>query len=71
VDFSLQKDIHFSEQHYLQFRAEFFNILNRANFGRPVNTPFITPTLRNVNTGRITETITTAREVQFALKIIF
>ncbi|MEE8349886.1 MAG: TonB-dependent receptor, partial [Acidobacteriota bacterium] len=71
VDLSVQKAVDITEDVALQFRGEIFNILNRANFGRPVNTPFITPTLRNVNAGRITETITTAREVQFALKIIF
>jgi hypothetical protein len=70
-DLSFQKDIHFDEQVYLQFRAEFFNILNRANFSRPRNTPFINATLRNPSAGRITETTTSAREVQFALKIIF
>jgi hypothetical protein len=37
-DFSLVKDTHvgfLGEQGSLQFRAEFFNILNRANFGLP------------------------------------
>jgi hypothetical protein len=30
LDFSLQKNFNFSEQKYLQFRAEMFNITNRA-----------------------------------------
>jgi hypothetical protein len=38
VDFSLHKETRFGESARLQFRAEFFNLLNRANFDVPVNT---------------------------------
>jgi hypothetical protein len=34
-DFSLAKNFHFAEQYRLQFRAEFFNILNHPNFANP------------------------------------
>jgi len=34
-DFSLAKNFHFGEQYRLQFRAEFFNILNHPNFANP------------------------------------
>ena len=34
-DFSLMKNTSLSEEVDLQFRAEFFNIFNRANFGQP------------------------------------
>ena len=75
ADFSLLKDIHFTEEYYLQFRAEFFNIFNRANFGRPAaeqaGQPFVTATVRNPNAGRINDTITSARQIQFALKFVF
>ena len=35
LDFSLLKETNLSEAITMQFRAEFFNILNRTNFGRP------------------------------------
>jgi hypothetical protein len=38
ADLSLARAIHLSERLTLQFRAEFFNALNHANFDVPVNT---------------------------------
>ena len=65
VDLSLFKNNYFGERRYnVQFRAEFFNLLNDTNFGIPavaVNGP---------NFGVVTAT-GPAREVQFALKFIF
>jgi hypothetical protein len=34
-DFSVGKNFHFGERYHLQFRAEFFNILNHPNFANP------------------------------------
>ncbi len=34
-DFSVAKNFHFGERFHLQFRAEFFNILNHPNFANP------------------------------------
>ena len=34
-DFTLAKDFHFNERVRVQFRTEFFNAFNRANFGPP------------------------------------
>ena len=34
-DFSIAKNFHFGERYRLQFRAEFFNILNHPNFANP------------------------------------
>ncbi|MBI2820839.1 MAG: TonB-dependent receptor [Acidobacteria bacterium] len=72
LDFSLQKNFNFSEQRYLQFRAEMFNITNRANFASPNSTVILDETgRRSLTAGRITNTNTTSRQVQFGLKIYF
>jgi hypothetical protein len=74
LDFSLVKNTYVSEEVNVQFRAEFFNIFNRANFAAPNGTVFSSsrsPTRVSGSFGRITRTRTTARQVQFALKILF
>jgi hypothetical protein len=84
VDFSLTKDTALrllGERGKLEFRAEFFNILNRANFATPTqaggNIAAIVYAARaNVESplataGKITNTATTSRQVQLALKILF
>jgi len=78
LDFSLFKNNpikRFSENFNVQFRAEFFNILNRANFAVPVspdNTDIFDSTGAPTGAaGRLTSTSTAAREIQFALKIIW
>jgi hypothetical protein len=76
LDFSLFKNIpikRVSENFKAQFRAEFFNILNRANFSVPVspdNTDIFDSTGAPTGVaGLLTSTTTTAREIQFALKL--
>lgn len=72
-DLSLLKEIPFAEQRRLQFRAEFFNIANHANFlfakPGPQNgnnsTVFGTPTFGYVTAARA------PRQVQFGLKFYF
>ena len=72
VDLSIQKNFNFSEEKYVQFRAELFNAANRPNFGAPSTQTFLTETgSRSSTTGRITDTTTSARQVQFALKLYF
>lgn len=73
-DFSAFKTTALHERLALQFRAEIFNLLNRANF----NTPnLITFTSSNSGTktsgtaGAITSTSTSSRQIQFGLKLIW
>ena len=70
LDFSLFKDTRVTERSTLQFRAEFFNILNHANFGTPNSTVFSSGAISG-SAGLITTTTTTSRQIQFGLKLIF
>ena len=67
-DFSVQKRHSDSRGMNLQFRAEFFNILNHANFNTP-NAVTFTPTGVSPTAGLITSTSTTSRQIQFGLKL--
>jgi hypothetical protein len=69
-DFSTIKNTNLSERLTLQFRAEIFNLLNRANFNTP-NLIVFTPSGLSGTAGAITSTSTTARQVQFALKLLW
>ena len=71
-DFALAKNVMLHEDKTLQFRAEFFNIFNRSNFGLPGLTVFINDAgAVSPDAGRILTTTTTSRQIQFALKIVF
>ena len=59
------KSIPFTERYRLIFRAEIFNIFNRANFGLPVRF------LEAPGFGKSTYTVTPGRRLQFALKFSF
>ena len=60
-----------TDENRLQFRAEFFNLVDRANSRIPASAPFLNSGARNPTAGRITETRTSAREIQFAMKFMF
>ncbi|MBI4484034.1 MAG: TonB-dependent receptor [Acidobacteria bacterium] len=74
-DFTLVKNTavsSISEDFRIQFRAEFFNLFNRPNFGLPIFRVFNDPTgVPAPNAGRINDTITTSRQVQFGLRVVF
>lgn len=75
-DFSALKETRIRESLNLQFRAEIFNLLNRANFNTPNLIVFTPPTATNPTglsgtAGAITSTSTTSRQVQFALKVLW
>src|ERR1700704_6437677 len=77
MDFSVFKNNYIpkiSETFNVQFRAEVFNILNHANFAPPTtpdNTDIFDPTGAIGAPGLLSRTTTTAREIQFAVKIIW
>lgn len=76
LDFSAMKNTRLSKSHEnltLQFRAEFYNILNHSNFSPPIaNRTVFTAAGAPVGTaGNITTTVTTNRQIQFGLKMIF
>ena len=64
VDISAIKEFLPIERLRVQFRAEFFNILNRANFGTP------DMNISDVSAGAITSAYD-GRDIQFALKLIW
>lgn len=66
LDFSTFKNFPLKEQTLLQFRAEFFNILNHPNLGQPANS------LGASNFGVISSTGNyLPRNIQIALKLVF
>ncbi|MGH9355439.1 MAG: carboxypeptidase regulatory-like domain-containing protein, partial [Terriglobia bacterium] len=76
LDFSLVKNTpvrRVSENFSIQFRAEFFNILNRANFQLPLDNLTVFDGSGNPVSfaGLIDSTDTTSRQIQFALKLIW
>jgi hypothetical protein len=66
VDLSTFKDFKFTERYALQFRAEFFNLLNHPNFVNP-NYNF-----SDSNFGKLQSTrLGNERQIQFAAKFFF
>ncbi len=86
LDFAVHRQFSFNDRANLQFRAEFFNILNHPNFGDP--TPFTGTFLFSPLFGQSTQTLGQSlglggqglnplfqiggpRSIQFALKLTF
>jgi hypothetical protein len=70
MDVSLFKDTALSERTRLEFRAEFFNVLNHPNLGTPNATVFSGGAI-NASAGLITTLATSPRQIQFGLKLMF
>ena len=68
VDLSLFKQFSLTERFKLEFRSEFFNAFNHANFTNPNSS--ISPSQIG-SFGKIFGTVTDPREIQFALKLYF
>ena len=81
VDFSVHKYFavtKISEAFKVQFRAEFFNILNHANFEAPLdfngasNAQIINSDGTDAHTGGLQQPLVVLpRDIQFALKVIW
>jgi hypothetical protein len=72
LDFSAFKNTYISEGFNVQFRVEVFNVANRANFQPPASTDLFDAGGNPIaSEGRIADTSTAAREVQFGLKLIW
>ena len=74
IDTSFFKRIKISERWNMQFRAEAFNILNRANYAYPNAIIFVGNSASYSYTdsaGATTFTSTSSRQLQFALKLFF
>lgn len=68
MDFVLQKNFKIRERQQLEFRSEFFNLLNHPNFGLPGGG---FPAVDVPGGGSITSTATDNRQIEFALKYTF
>jgi hypothetical protein len=72
LDLSLAKRFALSERFNLQFRAESFNLLNRANLNAPNPVVFTAATGgASPTAGVVTNTSTTSRQLQFGLKLLW
>jgi len=74
VDLAVNKHFRFNERQKLEFRTEFFNLFNAANYGIPVHQLFFggyafEPSVKNNNL--FTDTRVPMRTIQFALKYSF
>ena len=82
LDLSLAKTTKLSEQARIQFRAEFFNVLNHTNLGTPAETVFSsgptqgtaanqTATVTLSPTAGVVTSAATTRQIQLGLKLLF
>ena len=71
LDFSVARKFAIKERLALQFRAEFFNILNHANFNEPNPVIYTSATALSPTAGVISSTTTTSRQIQFGLKLLW
>jgi Carboxypeptidase regulatory-like domain len=72
TDLSLAKRFTLRERLNLQFRAEFFNLLNQTNFNTPNPVVYASATGGpSPTSGVITSTATTSRQIQLGLKLLW
>ena len=72
LDFSAAKNTELTERLGLQFRAEFFNMLNHTNLLTPNEVVYTSATSGiSPTAGVVTATSTTSRQIQFGAKVLF
>jgi hypothetical protein len=72
LDASVKKLTQLTERTTIQFRAEFFNVLNRTNFGTPNEVVYSAAgSTPSPTAGVITSTSSTSRQIQFGVKLLF
>ncbi len=65
LDLALSKAFNITESKHLDFRADFFNALNTTSLAPPDNS------VSSGTFGQITSTVSTERQIQLALKLVF
>ena len=70
LDFGLYKNFKLSERFTMQFRSEFYNSLNNADFGGAITQNVLSMNLTSGSYGQI-QAAAPGREIQFALKLLF
>jgi hypothetical protein len=71
LDLALLKNTTIHERFGVQFRAEFFDIANHANFGQPSNSVG-NPTFGVISFTRLARgDLGSSRQIEFGLKILF
>jgi hypothetical protein len=71
IDMSINKNFRFSERQSLEFRTEVFNVINRSNFGVPINQLFFGGLGGDPTEQVFVDTRVPLRTLQFALKYKF
>jgi Carboxypeptidase regulatory-like domain/TonB-dependent Receptor Plug Domain/TonB dependent receptor len=71
VDLIAGKSVSMGGSRELQLRFECFNLLNRANFGTPQQNVFNADGSIREDAGRITNTSTSARQIQLGVKFVW
>jgi hypothetical protein len=74
VDISLMKDNKVTERFDVQFRVDFFNIFNFVNYATPVkaSTQLFNQAGAPISSaGTLTQTATSSRQIQFAIRLSF
>jgi hypothetical protein len=71
TDFSLLKNTKITERLNLQFRTEVFDLFNHPNFGNPTNTATSAAFGKILSTRFPVGDFGSARQIQFALKVLF
>ena len=69
VDLNAYKDFPLGKTAHLQFRAEFFNVLNSTNYNSPASDG--TNNVQNAAFGQLLSAAGPGREIQFAAKLLF